>query len=218
VAVVDGDTHLSKWIIEQRRLNVAKEYLDMFKHLIPRGGIVIDAGACLGDHTSTYSELVGPNGQVIAFEPNKLAYECLAHNMKAYPNVTPVNAALGRKTGTVGVENHQNKNLGMARVVSGGDVAMYALDDVIKPDSPRIEFIKMDIEGYEPDAIAGAMKTLARHRPVMLIEIQKEALALNGYTNSDIIDPLQSLGYDVKPAESWLNFDMVQIDVLCTPR
>src|SRR5678816_3202059 len=56
--------------------------------LMPSGGVVIDAGACLGDHTITYAKLVGSTGQVHAFEPHPLTYEAMTLNLSSYPQVS----------------------------------------------------------------------------------------------------------------------------------
>ncbi len=214
VAVVEGDTHLSKWIIEQRRLDVAREYLLQFQKYIPLGGVVVDAGACLGDHTAPYSQFVGPSGTVLAFEPNPTAFECLKHNMKAYENVTVFNLGLGAFPGVLGIKS--NDNLGMARLTAGGagQISVVTLDSF---NLGKLDFMKMDVEGFEPQVIAGARETLRRCRPVLLVEIQKECLLLNGCTAEDVISPLRELGYNVIPAESHLTLDMPQLDVLCLP-
>lgn len=214
VAVVEGDTHLSKWIEQHGRLDIAREYLLQFREHIPEGGLVVDAGACLGDHTATYAEFVGLDGHVLAYEPNPVAFECLKHNMARFPNVRAMNAALGRDRGSVGVLSAPN--LGASQVTTGSKIPIVRIDDMWRGDD-RVAFLKIDVEGYEPDVIAGAMETLRRDRPVLLVEINAPILAQRGYTARDIIDPLESLGYTVKPAESHWTFDMPQIDVLCLP-
>lgn len=213
VAVVDGDTHLSKWIVQHGRLDIARNELLQFQRYIPMGGLVIDAGACLGDHTATYSEFVGPAGLVIAYEPNPAAFECLAFNMAKYPNVRAINAALGRETGRMGLV--QNDNIGACRLAGAGALPVERLDDA-RFDRP-LSFMKIDVEGFEPNVIAGGMETLRRDRPVLLVEINHGCLSLNGCTADDVIRPLQELGYRVQPAESHWTMDLAQLDVLCLP-
>lgn len=218
VAIVENDTHLSKWIVEQRRLDVAHDQImNGFAQHIPRGGCVIDVGASLGDHTATYSNLVGPDGLVIAYEPNPVAYECLAHNMRAYPNVAVLCVALGAQSRFVSIEHATNHNLGMARVVArGGDgeIMMSTLDSDML-GRPKVDFIKIDVEGYEPLVLAGARETLLRDHPVLLVEIQKEQLAKNGFGWMDVVRPLIAAGYDIQ-VQDGMTFEDQQIDVLCT--
>ncbi len=218
VAIVESDSHLSRWVVEHGRLDVARGQIMAFAKYIPDGAFVLDIGASIGDHTATYSELVGPTGHVFAYEPNLPAFECLAHNAKAMGNVLAMHAAVGRKRGRVRVEPYGGNNLGMARVVTTGDLdKMLTTVDADVANVPwRVDFIKIDVEGYEPEVIAGAMETLKRDRPVLFVEIQKEALAMNGFTSDDILRPLLELGYRITPWDG-TNFGMVQIDVLCTP-
>lgn len=216
VAIVENDSHLSKWIVEHRRLDVAADQIAAFAHLIPLGGTVIDIGASLGDHTATYSKLVGPHGHVVAYEPNLIAYECLVHNMRAYPNVSVVFGALGRQISWGAIEM-ANENLGMARVVLKGerDIPISTLDIDFPAHGPKIDFIKIDVEGMEPAVIAGGMQLLTRDRPALYVEVNRPVLAQNGYTADEILHPLTLLGYDFK-VDGSLATD--QCDVLCTPR
>lgn len=221
VAIVESDSHLCKWVQEQRTLAVADAFCRLFTPYIPKGGVVMDVGACIGDHTVTYAEMVGPTGKVIAIEPNPVAYRCLVFNVREMLNVHPNNIALGAVFGSVMSRNSptQPNNLGAARVtfISGSPrgTPLHRLDDAFGLD--RLDFIKIDAEGYEPDIIAGGMETLRRLRPVLLIEINRPILAERGKTDADIIEPLRALGYTIQPAEPHLSMDLPMIDVLCLP-
>ena len=220
VAVVESDSHLSKWVQEQRRLDVQDEFCQLFKQYIPTGGVVIDVGACIGDHTLSYAKMVGPSGTVFAFEPNKEAYSCLHHNMLPWKNVVRLWMALGAKnsTGESVPSRTEPENLGAVSILESehGDIKIRALDDLCQ-FTPRIDFIKIDAEGSEPDIIAGAMQTLARLKPVLLVEINRPLLAERGKCANDIILPLVKLGYTVQPCEAHLSMEMEQVDVLCIP-
>lgn len=214
VAVVEGDTHLSRWIVEQGRLDIAEGFISLFRQYIPHGGTVADIGACLGDHTATYSKLVGPGGSVHAFEPNPVALECLAHNMKPYGNVVVHGKALGSGVGRVAVI--ENDNLGMATIVPGNSVEMTTLDSEAAPWE-RLDFVKIDAEGYELDILKGGERTVGRLRPVMLIEVNKPVLIRQHKSSDDIYREIKRLGYRYMPCEPHLSLDMDQVDVLCLP-
>jgi FkbM family methyltransferase len=215
VAVVDGDTHLSKWIVEQGRLDIAEGFLNNFRRYIPNGGVVADIGACLGDHTASYSNFVGPSGAVHAFEPNPVALECLLHNMKAYKNVMVHGCALGASEGEVGC--NRNDNLGMATIVAGSGIKITTLDSESSGWS-RLDFVKIDAEGYEFDILSGAQSTLSRLRPVMLIEVNQTVLRKQGKSSDDIYRTLRRLDYTYKPCEPHLSLQMDMVDVLCLPK
>lgn len=218
VAIVESDSHLSRWIVEQRRLDVADPYCRLFTRHIPVGGVVVDIGACLGDHTLSYLNMVGQTGTVHAFEPNLIAFECLAYNMRKHKNAVLHSVALGSKSGRAFVSNHGEPNLGATRLaftdMPQAPISVAALDDIAK-DWARIDFMKIDAEGSEPEIIAGALNTLRRFKPVILIEINRPILEARGKTTGDIIAPLVSLGYDVSTAEPHHSFNLDQVDALC---
>lgn len=217
VAIIETDSHLSKWLVEHGRLDIARDQLVHFKHLIPEGGVVVDLGACLGDHTATYSEFVGPTGVVYAFEPNPPAFECLRHNMQKYPNVMCFPLACGREPGRCSIET--STNLGMARVnPKGTGILVTTLDEMFpRTGARKVAFIKMDIEGFEPDAIAGATALLKRDRPALLIEVNRPVLTARNLTPEDIYRPLRELGYSIAVADPNATFEMDQIDIICIP-
>lgn len=216
VAIVDGDTHLSKWVLEHGRLDIQDEYCRSFKGYIPVNGVVIDVGACIGDQTLSYAMLVGPNGMVLAYEPNPEAFECLRHNMRTLFQVGCYPYALGAELGHGRLL--QAKNLGANQVWPGeGPVDIYPLD-VFTKILPKLDFMKIDAEGFEPEILRGAVETLKRFKPVVLVEINRPLLEERGKTAADIIGPLESLGYDVRPSEPHHSFDMDQLDALCVPK
>ena len=133
IAIIDGDTHLSKWIGEHRKLDIEESFLTLFKHHIPAGGVVADVGACLGDHTLTYAKFVGEKGFVHAFEPNPEALECFTYNLKHMPpNVIVHPYGLGAVTTTAHVIPRigQEDNLGAKQLKEGGPIRVETLDVV----------------------------------------------------------------------------------------
>lgn len=220
VAVVEEDTHLSKWIVEQRRLDIQADFCRLFAKYIPAGGVVADVGACLGDHTLSYSEMVGSKGRVHAFEPNPVAFECLAFNMLKRHNVVCYRLALGREECAGSILNPQELNLGATIIIPTPNLPtllkIVPLDLVAK-EWGRLDFLKIDAEGAEPDIIQGALATIARLKPVILVEINLSILHSLGKTRLNISDPLQKLGYTLQPAEPHHSFAMETLDVLCLP-
>lgn len=221
VAIVEGDSHLSKWVLEQKRLDIADDYCQLFKRYIPEDGVVIDIGACIGDHTVSYAKMVGYGGHVEAFEPNAEAFECLLHNTEDLPQVLCWYYALGKEASGGEMERStvEPDNLGAMQVkpnAGNGSFRIVALDE-LGLDLQRIDFIKIDAEGMEPDILAGARKTILKFKPVMLIEVNKPVLKRRGKTADDILNPLREMGYRVMPSESHHSMDMETLDVLAVP-
>jgi FkbM family methyltransferase len=214
VAIVDGDTHLAKYVESACRLDVSREWLEKYRDYIPEGGLVCDVGACIGHHSATYSKLA-VNGTVHAYEPNPVALECLRHNMAKYSNVVIHDKALGNTTSNVSIE--QNPNLGMAHVSSNpGDVKVVKLDDE-SVNWGRLDFLKIDVEGYEIEVLSGGLQTISRFKPVILIEVNAFALDRYGRKPREVHAMLDQLGYTYSPCRNGDTLEIPEIDLLCLP-
>ncbi len=205
VYIVEGDICLSRWIDQQGRLDVQSNLVEIaqYAHLIPEGGVVIEAGACLGDHTITYSQLVGGAGRVHAFEPHPVTYEALRRNMARLSNVTTYQMALSdRAEGLSFVPDP--RNIGGSYVSDAGTVAIEAttLDDYLLPILPRVDFLHLDAEGLEPCIIAGARRLIECFHPAMLIEICGKHLRRAGFSEENLLETLRDLGYKLQPIPS----------------
>lgn len=224
VAVQEYDTHLSRWVEEHGRLDIAEGFLQQFQQYIPEGGVVVDAGACIGDHTLTYSKLVGPAGRVVAFEPNPRAFECLSYNMASRANVECMMIALGATQQQYGAMAN-NPNLGASQVVPldssipapyTDPITIRPLDEVAR-DWQRFDFMKVDVEGMEEDLLLGGAVTIARLRPVMLIEVNDATLRAHKTSRERLLALILALGYSYMPCEPHLTMDLQQVDILCVP-
>jgi len=213
-AVIKGDTHAAKWCEEQQRLDYDRSVEDVLQYIKP-GDTVIDVGANIGAYTVSMAKAVGETGRVFAFEPNLAAYVCLEINCRDLPQATLFNEGLSDVESFAGIE--QEKNAGASHIIScsNGTVKMITLDDI---NLPRCDFIKMDVEGYEPFVIRGAMKTLKKFRPKMFVELNDGPLARYGFTKQDILKPLFDVGYILKFIDPRHNLNYEQLDVLLIPR
>lgn len=207
-AVIEGDSHIGKWSQEERRLDHNHSLRNRLEQIVPKGGVIVDAGAYIGDMTVYFSDWAS---MVYAFEPNEKAFECLIHNMRDKENVKCLFAALGETAGTCGIEE-PNNNFGMARVKEGGSVPVLTLDSL---NLQNVSFIKMDIEGFELFALQGAKKTIERCRPDLLLEINKGALHRFGITEHDVFDWLTNMGYSFENVYPEDKLDGIQFDVYC---
>lgn len=138
-------------------------------------GTVIDAGAYIGTHTLSYAKVAK---RVISFEPQPFSFNMLCGNvaLNCHQNVVPIRAAIGdRWSDSIPMEhiNYESvDNFSGAEVGRGkGMTQMVTLDSL---DINDISLIKMDIEGYEYKALLGARETIARRRPVIYLEYERE--------------------------------------------
>lgn len=193
IFVMADDTHLSRWVEQDGRLDHAHVYLEKFKHLVPLGGTVIDCGTSIGDHTVTYASWVGPDGCVIGFEANPDVAECCALNLGIYPWARVLNCGLGETYGVCGISI--NANVGMSHLVpEGRNVKIEPLDAYVE-QVVRCDFIKVDIEGCEVKFLKGATRFLDKHGPAILMEINRGMLAKQDATPKQIFDLLEKYGY-----------------------
>jgi FkbM family methyltransferase len=135
------------------------------------GDVVIDAGACYGDTGLEFAHRVGPSGHVFSFEvlpANQGLTEANIRQNADLTNLTLVRCALGSKDRS-GAAPDGPLNPGY---IAQGTEPMRALDALVaKGVIPRVDFIKMDIEGAELDALIGATATLRHFRPRLAISI-----------------------------------------------
>lgn len=217
-AVVSGDSHATKWCEEQQRLDYDRSVDDVLK-FIKSGDVVVDAGAFIGAFTVPMAKAVGVNGMVLAFEANLSSYCCLVVNCREHNNVSERLLALGDSDTVMSVKrwDDQPENAGASYLISEFNesrVRVTALDNF---NLDRCDFIKIDVEGFEPRVIRGAMMTIKKYRPKIFVELNDVALARNGFTKQDVLKPLLEIGYNVKFLQEKHNLLMPQLDVFLFP-
>lgn len=164
------------------------------------GETVIDLGANLGVFATRAARLVGPGGRVVAVEPHPANFERLAANARrnGLTWVAPVNAAAGEAPGEAALFVHErgiNHSLSLARASSRTlPVRVTTVDALVAElGLTRVDLIKLDIEGFVPQALRGARETLRRFHPRLAIERDEGAesegldalLAEHGYRRVD---------------------------------
>lgn len=171
----------------------------LFTRLLGAGMTVVDAGANAGQYSLLASTIVGPTGRVLAFEPNPETCDRLraAVAENGLSNVEPRAEALWSEPSTLrlgypaGASSRSNS--GAYRVGgSGGTSPAVRLDDAM--DGARVDVVKLDVEGAEPEALAGAWRTLALWRPTLLVELNHEALG-GPRAAAQLCDLLRGHGY-----------------------
>lgn len=172
------------------------------RRLVRPGMIVIDAGAHIGYYTRLFSRLVGRGGKVYAFEPHPDNFALLAGNA-ARPNVVRCAAAVGASSGTATLHlspGSSNHSLHAGYTESRGVLAVeqVALDDWLAAGRiGAVDFVKLDVEGGEPGALAGMAKLLqASPRAALLVELNPQALACGGVSAADFVRKIRELGFE----------------------
>ncbi|MBO1073732.1 FkbM family methyltransferase [Roseomonas marmotae] len=145
---------------------------------VPRDGVCLDIGANIG-LTAVLLSLLCPDGHVYAFEavPRMAALIRATLVENGITNCTVVNLAVGDAPGEVrffdsGVGSHAITDEHLAPPDTTLIVPVVTLDDYLFDTAKveRVDFVKMDIEGFEPRALAGGPRFLERFRPPVLME------------------------------------------------
>jgi FkbM family methyltransferase len=143
------------------------------------GDYVLDCGGCYGDTALYFSHKVGSKGKVLSFEFVPSNLELWRRNVEMNPHLmsaiqlvpSPVSERSGEKLFIEG-SGPGTRVVVQAQTPDALCVETVAIDDVVNGESlPRVDFIKMDIEGSELSALRGAEKTLRTFRPKLAISI-----------------------------------------------
>jgi FkbM family methyltransferase len=147
------------------------------------GDVCLDVGANVGVMTFLAASIVGAEGRVIAVEPNpdnvQLLYRGLLFNR--FTNVEVLPLAASDRRAVFSLSGRSNTNLEDARGpdAAGAFVQSVALDDMLG-DLPRLDLVKLDVEGHEPQALRGLDRLVGRHRPTLLTEFNPRCLGQQG--------------------------------------
>ena len=155
------------------------------------GDVVFDIGAYVGDTALWFSKAVGSHGKVYAFEPEPRNFAKLKANLERnkVTNVIPLQLAVSETEGQMQVASGAGSSV-ITQTGTGTSVKVTTIDKFVEANKlPRVDFIKMDVEGYESKVLEGAHETIktfkpslalcAYHRGDDLIELPKFLLRLN---------------------------------------
>lgn len=174
--------------------------------------VFLDVGANLGYFTVRLARKVA---RVVAFEPGPANHAYCAGNvaLNGLENVELHAVGLWHEDTTLQLRT-DSSCVGMATVAPTGGhadtIRVAPLDSLVAGGEvtlPRLDMIKMDIEGAELAALSGMRDTLARHRPRIVMEINRPALAACGASADEVWSFLTSRGYRILAFEHWKETD-----------
>lgn len=165
--------------------NKSYDYTYFLKNLVKQGDTCIDIGANMGYYTVILSKLAGSKGKIYAVEPVKPILDVLRSNTRKLKNVEILPFALGEENKPIHLGNntiHMDGYMGTGRhsVVEQSAEVDIKFDAEMKKGSEvfehleKLDFVKCDIEGYELIALMELEPVITKHRPVLLIETNKE--------------------------------------------
>jgi len=169
--------------------------------------VCLDVGGNIGYYTLFESNIVGENGKVIAIEPSPPNFQHLKKNLEIQntENVDAYNFAAGDKDGEINFLVYEESN-GSFTIPDGettdlpGElikVQAKRLDtflDELKQD--HVDFVRMDVEGYESHIIGGMTNTIKKSKPMFQIEVHASIMGKEG--TKKFLKTFQDFGYEAK--------------------
>lgn len=193
-------------LVTQQALYYVVADFDFYQHFykVKHGDVVIDAGANCGHLSIYFSKLVGADGHIYAFEPDKFNIQKIKDNCELN----------GDLSDNISIEDlliwNQNTELDFYEAGTVGSSAVWipdnaictkkqaiTIDDwVVKKNIQKLDFIKMDIEGAEIEALEAIEKTIQQYKPNFAIASYHVVNGKQTYIKVEAF--FQKIGYPYK--------------------
>lgn len=174
--VPSKEDYIQKYI-RGHRLSPSHDMLMAVLPYIPRAPVVVDLGAHIGTTVMWFYQYADAS-RIIAVEPNCAVFDILKKNIEInglQEVILPVNKAVGDEEGFVSMAFTKAVNTGNTIFAECPDgtpnaVQCTTVDSIIANDQ-HVDLMKIDVEGGELRVLKGARETIARTRPIIIIEI-----------------------------------------------
>ena len=184
-----------------------------FREELKPGMVLLEIGANgIGYYTLIALQQLGPNGSVVALEPSLVNMRSLFENLRLNEvdgNVKVYPYAAGRERGSLPFYEMPKGNqctLVMSekydRPKSVIAVEVLTIDNLVKEANVKVDYFRMDVEGFESEVIEGMVETLtSANRPAgAFIEIHPSVLKKTGSSGYSFVTRMEELGYRIKIA------------------
>lgn len=183
----------------------------VYQAIICPGNTCIDVGANVGTHTAALARLVMPGGYIYAMEPFLQNVERATHANRTFSNVTIIPMAAANPTEDIetrrfsipGADFTQGslakQEAGAwadATAIQTHEILCTSIDAQVRTKAiARVDFLKLDCEGGEMDAIRGGVETILRFKPIIYAEVFARWTKSFGYSPADLFQLLSEMGY-----------------------
>jgi FkbM family methyltransferase len=182
---------------------------ELFKQFLKPEMVCLDVGSNIGYYVCLESQIIGSKGKILAIEPSPLNYKYLEKNVKLQnqKNIELFNFACGNQDGEIKflVSNRSN----WSRVASDDlidappdaiidtvEIPIKQIDSFVNEQNlEKLDFVRMDVEGYERNILDGMKNTLEKFKPLLQLEIH---LFIMGHdATKELLDFFTKMGYVV---------------------
>jgi FkbM family methyltransferase len=179
-----------------------RQELDSFVQYSTPGMVLLDIGCHYGVFTLAALHYGGSKSRVIAVDPSKVSQRIFQKNLKLAgisERVDFIDAAVGSKTGTLsmlstGAAGHHM----MVSSNSRSDVSkitLHTITSIIEMAGQKPTHIKIDVEGYEDEVIAGGKDYLEQLKPIIFLELHTKMMRDAGKSPEKLLTTLSDIGY-----------------------
>ena len=192
----DGENHLQGWMTSKNeridgRLTYQYHKYSAAMKWVKDKTLAVDVGS----HVGLWAYFLARDFEHVAcFEPMPEHQACWHVNMAERTNAELFTCALGRDFGEVAIETRTKGSSGDTGVKSGKGVDLKPLDHF---NFENVGLIKIDTEGYEMDVLEGAVETIIRCKPCLIVE-QKGMETGYGRKKQEAVSFLKGLGADLR--------------------
>lgn len=168
------------------------------------GDVVIEVGANIGAHSLIMSSIIGPDGSLYCFEPTNFAFDKLTTNFALNPSL-PENSRLFQTYVSNSKNTKSDHKIRSSWIINKTDEITNEMDedfdgeivvlDVFFADLEKLDFIKIDVDGFDFKVLQGSKNIIIKHKPVIFIELGERDLNKNGDSVMDIINFFNDIGY-----------------------
>jgi len=195
------------------------EEIELMRQFLKPRQVILDVGANVGYLTRFFGRATGPDGKVYAFEPNPLIFSLLSRNVANLKQVSVFNFGLSSSAGAFPLFLAGN-NHSVASFAKGYPAIHLAFHENVEPGSiqakvvigdeflsregiGRVDLIKIDVEGWEVNALSGLEKTIAASKDLTIFcEYNPAAQQCAGYSQDELLDWLFDGQFTVAYPES----------------
>jgi len=202
---------------------------EAFVRFLHAGNVLYDVGANVGFFTVIGAKLVGPGGQVHAFEPVPENAAAVRHNceLNGLKQVTVWETAVSDQSGTGQLQLAEYSGGASLSVAAPPpdfagtvDVPLVTLDEIVQTrQAPPPNFVKIDVEGAEIQVLRGMAGVIEKHKPIIIFEIDDGDPQAFAQKKTTCTEFLQNFGYtmeilpDSYPHGDWLVENYIALPV-----